>query len=89
MTPQTPFESELAQLLVQSLNLQATPAEIDPQAPLYGEGLGLDSIDMLELSLAVAQKYGVQLRADDANNKQIFASLRSLAGHIESARDAA
>lgn len=89
MTPQTPFETELAQLLVQSLNLEVTADQIDPRASLYGEGLGLDSIDMLELSLAVAQKYGVQLRADDANNNQIFASLRTLAAHINAAREAA
>ena len=52
---QTPLESELAQLLVEALNLDTAAAEIDPQAPLYGEGLGLDSIDILEVALVVSQ----------------------------------
>lgn len=89
MSAQTQFEADLAQLLVQSLNLEVSAAEIDPQAPLYGEGLGLDSIDMLELSLAIGQRYGVQLKADDSNNQAIFASLRSLAQHVEQHRAAA
>jgi acyl carrier protein len=61
-------------------------AEIDPLAPLYGEGLGLDSIDMLEIALAVSQQYGVKLRADDKNNTEIFKSLRALNGFIQAER---
>ena len=80
---QSAQEAELAQLIVQTLNLEQAAIEIDPQAPLYGEGLGLDSIDMLEISLAVAQHYGVKLRADDKNNIQIFSSLRSLNAFIQ------
>jgi acyl carrier protein len=76
-------EAELAQLIVQTLNLEQEAGEIDPQAPLYGEGLGLDSIDMLEISLAVSQRYGVKLRADDKNNLQIFSSLRNLSAFIQ------
>jgi acyl carrier protein len=76
------LEQELAALLVQALNLEIAPAEIDPNAPLYGEGLGLDSIDILEVALEVSQRYGFQLRSDDANNQRIFQSLRSLAAHV-------
>ncbi|MBA3598325.1 MAG: acyl carrier protein [Methylibium sp.] len=75
-------ERELAVLLVEALNLEVLPAEIDPNAPLYGEGLGLDSIDILEVALEVSRRYGFQLRSDDANNPQIFRSLRSLASHV-------
>jgi acyl carrier protein len=83
MTPQTPFEAEIARLVVEAVNLEAPAGEIDPAAPLYGEGLGLDSIDMLEISLAIGKRYGVELRADDEANRQIFASLRNLAQHVE------
>ena len=61
-------EKELAQLIVTSLNLEVSADEIEPEAPLYGEGLGLDSIDILELSLAISKTYGVQLKSDDADN---------------------
>ncbi|HEU4459151.1 MAG TPA: phosphopantetheine-binding protein [Methylibium sp.] len=79
---QSPAERELAELMVQALSLETSPAEIDPEAPLYGEGLGLDSIDILEVALEVSRKYGFQLRSDDENNHKIFQSLRSLAAHI-------
>jgi acyl carrier protein len=87
--PQTAAEAELASLIVSTLNLEVSAAEIDPEAPLYDEGLGLDSIDMLEISLVVAQHYGVKLHADDENNQSIFKSLRSLSAHIQAAQDAA
>ncbi len=77
---------DLAVLIVDSLNLEVAHAEIDPDAPLYGEGLGLDSIDILELALVVSKNFGVQLRADDANNHQIFSSLRSLANYVAAHR---
>ncbi|GAB3101963.1 xanthomonadin biosynthesis acyl carrier protein XanC [Lysobacter terrae] len=81
---QTAAETELAQLLVGSLNLEGIdPAGIDPEARLFGEGLGLDSIDALELALAVSKKYGFQLRSDSEENRRIFASLRALSAHIE------
>ena len=73
---------EVAQLLVTALNLELAPEEIDHDAPLYGDKLGLDSIDILELALAVSKKYGFQLRADDENNQAIYSSLRALARHI-------
>ena len=82
-------EQELAQLIVESLNLDGvSPGEIDPEARLFGEGLGLDSLDMLELSMSVEQKFGVKLRSDDPDNAKIFASLRSLSQHIQSHRAA-
>ena len=79
-------EKELAQLIVTSLNLEVSADEIEPDAPLYGEGLGLDSIDILELSLAISKTYGVQLKSDDADNNKIFSSLRSLNEHIQQHR---
>jgi acyl carrier protein len=79
-------ELELAQLIVTSLNLEVSAAEIEPDAPLYGEGLGLDSIDILELSLAISKTYGVQLKSDDADNNKIFSSLRNLNQHIQQHR---
>jgi acyl carrier protein len=89
MAPQTPAETELAELLVESLNLDGVAAaEIDPEAPLFGEGLGLDSIDALELALAISKKYGFQLRSDSDENRRIFASLRALSGHVQAQRTA-
>ena len=77
-------EQALAHLIVESLNLEeVSPDTIDPDARLFGEGLGLDSLDMLELSMAIEQKYGVKLRSDDPDNEKIFASLRSLSRHIQ------
>lgn len=86
MTAQTTFEAELAGLMVEVLNLESAPGEIDPDAPLYGEGLGLDSIDMLEISLAIGKRYGVELRADDDDSRMVFASLRRLAQHVAERR---
>jgi len=79
-------EKELAQLIVTSLNLEVSADEVEPDAPLYGEGLGLDSIDILELSLAISKTYGVQLKSDDADNSKIFSSLRNLNEHIQQHR---
>ncbi len=72
--------------MVTALNLEVTADEIDPAAPLFGEGLGLDSIDILELSLAISKTYGVQIKSDDADNGRIFSSLRSLNQHIQQHR---
>ena len=82
----TAEELKLAQLIVSSLNLETQAAEIDPIAPLYGEGMGLDSIDILEVALAVSKAYGVRLRSDDEQNRKIFTSLRSLNEHIQQHR---
>jgi acyl carrier protein len=83
----TSEELELARLIVKALNLEVSPEDIDPDAPLYGEGLGLDSIDILEVALAVSKAYGVKLRSDDQDNRRIFASVRSLYRHIEQRRN--
>lgn len=83
----TAAELELARLIVSSLNLETRAEDIDPDAPLYGDGLGLDSIDILELALAVSKAYGVKLRSDDQDNRRIFASIRSLHHHIEQRRN--
>ena len=83
----TPHELEIAQLIIDTLGLEDIQAkEIDPQEPLFNEGLGLDSIDALELALAISKKYGFQLRSDDENNARIFSSLRTLSEHIENNR---
>ena len=79
---QTDLQREVAALLVEALNLEIPPESIDPEAPLYGEGLGLDSIDILEVALVVSQRYGFQLRSDDEDNVRIFTSLASLSEHI-------
>lgn len=84
--PTPGFTLEIAELLVASLNLDISPSEIDPQAPLFGEGLGLDSIDILEVALVVSKRYGFQLRSDDQDNIRIFRSLDNLAGHIAAHR---
>lgn len=78
--------SEVAELVVTALNLEVAAADIAPDAPLYGDGLGLDSIDILEVALVVSKRYGLQLRSDHEDNTRIFSSLRSLANHIASQR---
>jgi acyl carrier protein len=85
-TAQTADESKLAALIVEALNLELTPQEVDPGAPLYRDGLGLDSIDILEIALVISKTYGVQLKADDADNVRIFGSLRSLNEHLRQHR---
>lgn len=76
------FVGEVAQLIVHALNLEIDATSIAADDPLYGDGLGLDSIDILEVALLVSKKYGVQLRADHEDNQKIFRSLQSLADHI-------
>jgi len=77
---------EVAQLIVEALNLDVAPADIDADAPLFGEGLDLDSIDVLEIALVISKKYGFQMKSDDENNERIFASLRALTAHIATQR---
>lgn len=76
------FQKEIAELIVESLNLEIEANTIAPDTPLFYEGLGLDSIDALELSLAISQRYGMTLSSDDPDNETIFASLASLAETI-------
>jgi acyl carrier protein len=85
-SPAAPHELELAQLIVTALNLDVAAGDIDPDAPLYGEGLGLDSIDILEVALVISKTYGVKVRSDDENNSRIFSSLRVLSSHIQEHR---
>lgn len=77
---------EVAALMVAALNLETAAEDIAADAPLYGEGLGLDSIDILEVALEVSKRYGFQLRADDEDNLRIFLSLRSLTAYIQAQR---
>ena len=77
---------EIAGLVVSALNLETQPDAIDPAAPLYREGLGLDSIDILEVALVVSKRYGFKLRDDDQDNVRIFRSLNSLASHVAERR---
>jgi acyl carrier protein len=79
---QSTQEFELSRLIISTLNLEMQAADIAPEAPLFGEGLGLDSIDILEIALAISKTYGFKLRSDDKNNDHIFSSLRSLNHHI-------
>lgn len=84
---QSPLELDVASMIVTTLNLESVkPEQIDPAAPLFGAGLGLDSIDALELALEISKRYGFQLRSDDEENRRIFASLRSLADYIQKNR---
>ena len=80
------LQNEVAGLIVSTLNLDVSPDEIQPDASLYGEGLGLDSIDILEVALVVSKRFGFQLRADNADNVSIFSSLASLTRHIAANR---
>jgi acyl carrier protein len=81
------IERELADMLVEVLHLEMAASDIDPETPLYGDqGLGLDSIDILEIAVAISKKYGFKLRSDDPDNDRIFASLRALASHIAEKR---
>jgi len=76
------LQLEIAELMVQALNLDTTAAEIEPEAPLYGDGLGLDSIDILEVALVVSKRYGLHLKTDNEDNHKIFSSLRNLAEYV-------
>lgn len=79
---------EVAELIVSALNLDMAASEIEADAPLFGDGLGLDSIDVLEIALVISKRYGFQLRSDNQDNLRIFSSLRALAAHIASQRTA-
>lgn len=80
------LESEVANLIVSTLNLEMAAHDIDPDSPLYSNGLGIDSIDILELALAISKQYGCQMSSDDPDNKTIFSSLRHLTVYIATNR---
>ena len=82
LATQSPFEREMAGLIVQTLQLDVAPGDISPRDALFHEGLGLDSIDALEIALAVSRQYGVELKSDNARNGEVFASLRSLCTYV-------
>ena len=86
MASASPFEQEIARLIIEVLHLEINPQELAPEEALFNEGLGLDSIDALELALAISKRYGLELKSDDERNLRIFASLRSLTAHIEAHR---
>lgn len=89
MTEQSPAQREMADLLVEALNLEdISAAEIAPEEPLFGEGLGLDSIDALEIALAISQKYGVQMQAEDENTRSAFATLAALTDFVAERKSA-
>ena len=80
---QTPLQREVAALLVEALKLKVKPDTIEPEQALFGnEGLGLDSIDALELSYAISQRYGFEIHADSEDNVKIFSSLAALSQHV-------
>ncbi|HIL87058.1 MAG: phosphopantetheine-binding protein [bacterium] len=84
MSVKKSIENEIAELIVETLNLEdINSSDIDFDEPLFYDGLGLDSIDSLELSMALSSRYGFQLKSDDPNNKEIFSSIRSLAKHVK------
>ncbi len=88
ITPETieALLPEVAELIVLALNLEMSPAEIEADAPLFGDGLGLDSIDVLEIALVISKRYGFQLKSDNEDNVRIFTSLRALTTHIAEQR---
>lgn len=84
MADHTPLQLEVADLIVQALDLEdIAPADIEPDQPLFDSGLGLDSIDALEIALAIAQRYGIEMKAEDESTRQAFASLATLCDFIE------
>ncbi len=86
VVPPQELEAEVIQLLISSLNLEMSPTEITSDMPLYGDGLGLDSIDILEIALAVSKRYGFQMRSDDPKNVESFASVGALCKYIAQER---
>jgi acyl carrier protein len=80
--PDIRLEREVAAMIVSALNLEVHPDEVEPLSPLYGDGLGLDSIDILEVALVVSKHFGIQMKADSEDNFRIFSSLRTLAAYI-------
>lgn len=90
MSEKSDAEHKLSELIVDVLNLEDVSAdEIGAEEPLFGDGLGLDSIDALELAMAISKQYGVQLKADDEDTRAVFQNVRSLSAFIEREASAA
>lgn len=85
-TPDAALQLEVAEQIIAALNLETAATAIEADAPLYGEGLGLDSIDILEVALVLSKRFGFSLRADNEDNVKIFASLRSLTEYVAAHR---
>jgi len=80
-------ESEIKELIVEALMLEdVSPGDIDTEAPLFVEGLGLDSIDALEIAIALEERYGVRVEEDPEKNQELFSSVRSLAAFVSENR---
>ena len=86
MQPMTELETQLSKLIIGELNLEIDLGQVTPQTPLYDDGLGLDSIDILEIALIISKHYGLELRSDNPDNKTIFASLGNLAAYVQTHR---
>ena len=82
----SPDELELARLIITTLGIDINPESIDPEIPIYGDGLGLDSIDILEISMAISKAYGFRLSSDESDNTHIFSSLRNLNVYVQQHR---
>jgi acyl carrier protein len=82
----TDIEREVAALIIGALRLDIVVDDFRADTPLFGDELGLDSIDMLEIALAVSKQYGFEIRADSVDNERIFSSLRALAAHVATHR---
>ena len=83
------IEAKLKETVASSLDLEdLTPTDIETDVPLFGEGLGLDSIDALELGMAVKKAFGITFSSNPAENRQIFRSVKTLADYVESQQKA-
>ncbi|MHB1530733.1 phosphopantetheine-binding protein [Acidithiobacillus sp.] len=80
----TPEELELSTLIIEALNLAMDPQDVDPEAPLYGGELGLDSIDILEISMVISKRYGFMISSESENKVEIFSCLRNLCTYVQS-----
>lgn len=79
------LEQDIKQLIIEALDLEdLTPADIDSAAPLFGDGLGLDSIDALELGMSLQKRYGIKLSANSEETRKHFASVQALAALVAS-----
>ena len=79
----TDFERDIGKFILESINMDMDPGSIDPEAPLYSEGLGLDSIDILEISVALSKRFGITINSEEARSNNIFSSLRALSQYIQ------
>jgi acyl carrier protein len=82
----TDLEKEIAALIVRAVDLELPAESIDPDAPLYGDALGLDSIDILEIAVVISKEYGIELHTESVANEKIFTSLRALSCHVAANR---